>query len=219
MISIPLIVLYSSEAIACIAGFIYWRKVKDSYFKWFAIYLLYIFIADLIGPFFYMFGINNDGYYDYFVIPVEMLFFFWLFHATFRHNQYKRLPLICVGVYLSSLFVDVLYFAKHQFPFYSFSYSIGNLLLLILILMYFIQLINSDAILAYRRNMMFWICVGLLIYFLGTFPYYGLRNTFVSKYHKIHIIYNYITLFLDCIMYLMFTFSFIWGKPNLRSSQ
>ena len=213
---IPLLIFYCFELLPVITGFLYWKKVKNNYFKWVVIYLLYIFIADLAGAFLDMAHISNVAYYDYLVIPVEFLFLFWLFDKTFKHNPYKRLPLICAGIYLSGLLTDVVYFAKHRFPFYSFSYSIGNLLLLILILRFFILLINSDAVLTYRRNMMFWICAGLLIYYLGSLPYYGLRNTFVLKYHNLYAIYNYITLVLDCLMYLMFSFSFIWGKPNSR---
>ena len=202
-----------------IAGLFYWGKVKNNYFKWFVIYLLYIVVADFAGALIRMANMLNFWYYDYFVIPVEFLFLFWLFHKTFHFKENKRLPVICAGVYIISFLVDGFYFSKHQFPFYSFSYSIGNLLLLILILVFFIQLINSDAILTYRRNMMFWICTGLLIYYLGSLPYYGLKNTFSHDYPKMDMIYDKVALVLDCLMYLMFTFSFIWGKPNLKSSQ
>ena len=214
-------IFYCFEAMPFIISLFYWAKVKNNYFKWFAIYLFYIFIADIGGSFIDR-SITvkyNEIYYDYFVIPVEFLFLFWLFHKTFQFKENKRLPIICAGMYLFSFLVDVFYFSKHQFPFYSFSYSIGNLLLLILILLFFIQLTNSDAILNYRQDMMFWICLGLLIYYLGTCPYYGLKNTFAYKYKKIRDVYNRIALVLDCIMYLRFTFSFIWGKPNLQSSR
>ena len=213
-----LIVFYCFELMPVLAGFYYWAKVKDNHFKWFVLYLLYIFLADLTGGIIDIYLFSNVKYYDYFVIPVEFIFFFWLFRAELKNGKNRRLPVICLGVYLAAFLVDVIYFSRHQFPFYSFSYSVGNLLLLILILFFFIELINSNAILSYRQNMMFWINVGLLIYFLGTLPYYGLRNTFVYKYHRLHIIYNYITLILGCIMYLTFTLSFIWGKPNSKSS-
>jgi len=222
MISIPLLILFCLEAVACIVGFLNWRSIKGTYFKWFPVFLLYTFIADLLGPVLYFSGvkINNDSYYDHFVIPVEFNFFFWLFYMTFRRSQQqknKRLPIVCVGVYLISLLVEALHFTKRIYPFYSFSYTIGNLLLLVLILSFFIQMLISNAILSFRSNMMFWVCTGLLIFYLGTCPYYGLRNTFVYRYPTINIIYTYIVLVLDCLMYLMFTFSFIWGKPNSKS--
>lgn len=216
---IHLIVFYCFEALPFIVSLFYLTKIKGTYFKWFALYLTLIFFADITGALIKMAKIPNVHYYDYFVIPGEFIFYYWLFYKTFNTKKYSKLPLLCIIAYVISLFIDIIYFSKHQFPFYSFSYSVGNLLLLILILLFFIQLTSSDAVLTYRGDMMFWICVGLLIYFLGSFPYYGLRNTFAYKYRNINITYNYIVLILDCIMYLMFSLSFVWGKPNSRSSR
>ena len=217
--STALKIFYCFEALPCFVGFLYWKKVGNSYFKWFVIYLLYIFLADLAGAIIKLCNFHNELYYDYFVVPIEFLFLFWLFYKTFQDYKYKRLPIIFTGTYLSSFLIDVIFFSKHPFPFYSFSYSIGNLLLLLLILRFFLLLISSDDVLQYRTNMMFWICIGLLVYYLGSFPFYGLKNNFAHKYLKLLKIYNNIALILDCIMYLMFTFSFIWGKPNSRYSQ
>ncbi len=66
--------------------------------------------------------------------------------------------------------------------------------------------------------MLFWVSLGLLLYYLGTFPYYGLRNTFVKDFHDVFVTYTYIEYFLNSLMYLMFTISFIWGNPNIESS-
>jgi len=217
--NLSLVIFYCFEAMPVIAGLIYWKNVKNSYFKWFVAYLTYTVVADLSGITMVFLKIHNQVFYEYFVIPVEFLFFFWLFFKSLISAKHKRLPAICAGIYLSGLLIDAVYFARHHLHFYSFSYSIGNLLLLILILQFFIQLISSDELLKYRSNMMFWISTGLLVFYLGSCPYYGLTNTFIAKYYKVFVIYKNIVLALDCIMYLMFTFSFIWGKPNLRSSR
>ncbi len=216
---ISLVIFYCFEALPLLVSLFYLNKVRDNHFKWFAFYLLYIFIADLFGEFMNIMQIHNQWFYACLVIPVEFAFFFWLFYKASMTKTEKRLPIIFLGIYSMSLIFDFLYFAKHLFPFYSFSYSIGNLLLLILIISFFIQLTNSDLILTYRNNMMFWISIGLLIFYLGSLPYYGLFNEFAFKYVRLNIIYNKVSKILDCTMYLMFAFSFIWGKPNLQSSQ
>jgi len=218
LLSAPLAVLFAVEAAAAVTGIFFWRKVKNSHFKYFVIFLLYIFLSDFAGPIIDAFGVDNNGYYDFFVIPVEFLFYYWLFYKSFNGMAYKQLVWACSAAYIISVLVDILYFSKHNFFFYSFSYSIGNLLLLLLILLFFIQLTNSSGVLSYKRNMMFWICTGLLIYFLGSFPFYGLRNTFIAKYHHLHLVYSYVVFAFDYLMYLMFALSFIWGKPNLKSS-
>lgn len=102
--------------------------------------------------------------------------------------------------------------------FNSFSSTVGNLLLLILIWSFFIQLVSSNAILTFRRNMLFWVSLGLLLFYLGAFPYYGLRNILARDFKEVYIIYTYIVYVLDILMYVMFTISFIWGKPNISAS-
>jgi len=160
----------------------------------------------------------NLAYFNYFEIPIEFTFFILLFRRAFKLTRIYWLPIVCLIVYITSWLMDVFFFGKWEFIFNSFSCTIGNLLLLILILSYFIQLVTSNAILTFRNNMLFWVSLGLLLYYLGAFPYYGLRNTIAYNYREINITYTYIMYVLNCLMYLMFTISFIWGKPNIESS-
>jgi hypothetical protein len=216
--NILLIIFYCFELLAFTASVFYWKKIRNTRYKWFTIYLGYIILADLTGNYITSRGLPNSPFFNYCVIPVEFLFFYWLLYKAAPPRGALKLHGVAAGVYLLSFIVDACYFSRRIYPFYSLSYSVGNLLLLILILSFFYQLINSDAVLTYRSNMMFWICAGLLVFYLGSCPYYGLRNTFAYTYISINILYSKIVLILDCFMYLLFTFSFIWGKPNLRSS-
>ena len=210
-------ILRICELIACITGFIYWRKIRMSYLKWFPVFLLFIVLSECIGTFFTppVYKLTNFVYFNYFEIPVEFLFFFWLFYNAIAFKKNKNLPLICAGLYLLSWLTDLVFFGMREFS--SFSYTFGNLLLLVVILRYFIFLVTSNHILTFWNDMLFWICTGLLIYYLGTFPYYGLRKTFSTYYKNLYFTYSYIMYILNSLMYVMFTFSFIWGKPNTKS--
>ncbi|MBS1772865.1 MAG: hypothetical protein JST82_08390 [Bacteroidetes bacterium] len=194
--------------------------MKKTIFAFFPYYLLFIVIAEFAGRIFkyYEMGEMNKFLYSYVVIPVEFLFFFWLFYQSFRKERYKWLPIFCMAIYLASWSIDMLLLTNKKFWFYSFSYTVGNLLLLILIFRFFMQLITTNAILHFRHNMLFWISTGLLVFFLGTFPYYGLLNTLNTKYTSLCIAYGYIVFTLNCLMYLMFTLSFVWGRQNIKSS-
>lgn len=210
-------ILWTVEIVACITGIIYWRKIKNTVFKYFWVYLLLIVVAECIGRYFQTHNMLavNKAYYSYFIIPSEFIFFFWLFYKC-SNNIKRRLPIVFVGIYLLAWLIDVFYLSNKSFWFYSFSYTIGNLLLLILILRFFKKLTLSDEILYFKQNVLFWISFGLLLFYLGTFPYYGLRNTLVLNYKSIYLTYSSIVIILNCMMYLMFTFSFIWGKPNTK---
>jgi hypothetical protein len=216
-VEVFLSILRICELISCITGFIYWKKIRTSYLKWFPVFLLFIVLSECIGISFRppIYLQVNFVYFNYFEIPVEFLFFFWLFYNASALEKNKKLPLICAGLYLLGWITDMVYFSKLEFS--SISYTFGNLLLLIVILRYFIALAASNRILTFWNDSLFWICAGLLIYYLGTFPYYGLRKTFCAHYQHLYFTYSYIMYILNSLMYVMFTFSFIWGKPNTKS--
>lgn len=213
-------IIMSMELVACVTGFIYWHKVKQNYWKWFPFYLLFIVLAECVG---YTLSVNkmkeaNLAFFNYFEIPVEFLFFFWLFHQSLKHTKNNKLPVISTIIYAIAWLTDIFYFSKHKFGFYSFSYTIGNLLLLVLILRYYVQLVTSDEILSFRTNMLFWVSAGMLLYYLGTFPFYGLTNTLAAHYKQLYYSYIYVMYTLNCLMYLMFTLGFIWSNPNSKYS-
>ncbi len=204
------------EVAAAATTFLYIKKWKDTYWKWFPIYLTFITAAEIIGVSFArkkMVDINFH-FYSYFVIPIEFLFFFWVFNHAFKTTKYSRLPKICTAVYFIALISDAFYFKNYRVFYYSFSYTVGNILLLIMILNFFIQLVNSDKVLKFRQNILFWVSAGLLIYYLGSCPYYGLRNLLVYKYRDLNMYYSVFVYILNCLMYLTFALSFICGKPN-----
>lgn len=209
--------LYVMEGVAAVTSFNYIKKWNHTYWKWFPFYLSFIVCADLLGEYFatkQMYD-RNYGFVMYFVIPSEFSFFFWIFHKEFKTTKNKWLPTFCFGLYMLSLASDILYFRKSPYIYLSFSYTIGNILLLVLVLRFFLQLMNSNKVLQFRQNILFWVSSGLLVYYLGSCPYYGLRNLLVYKYYDtIFIYYSMFVYILNCLMYLTFALSFICGKPN-----
>ena len=212
--------LFVCELVSCIAGFLFYQKLRNTYWKSFPNYLAFIVAAELPGKYFLAHRMYNacKMFYNLFEIPVEFLFFYWVFHMYLKTTRYKRLPVLFVVTYLICWLADNLYLSKMSFWF-SFSYTCGNLFLLVLILVYFIGLVTSDAILNYKTNMLFWVSTGLLLFYLGTFPYYGLRNTLIYNYKNLYTTYSYIMYVLNCLMYMMFTLSFVYGRPDIKENQ
>ncbi len=184
-------------------------------------YLVFVVISELFGYYLMVFFPHNLkvnlSFYRYFEIPVEFIFFFALFYLSAREPGRKTLPALFIIIYLLSIVFDEFYFSRKTHLFDSISYTIGNLLLLILILRFFVQMVTSDDIMTFRQNMLFWVSLGLLFFYLGSFPFYALLNMMGPKHHDLMNTYKYIVYGLNSTMYLMFTFSFIWGKTNIKS--
>lgn len=206
------------EAGAAVVGFIYYNKVRSTFWKWFPFYLVLTFAVDFSGNF--MPPRMNLHFFNNFGIPMEFLFFIWLFGQAFKNTSYRRLPGICLVLYLLSLATDMIFIRNQHHAFYWFSYMVGNLLLLVLILCYFLKLVTSDGILTFWKSMMFWVCLGLLLFYLGTFPYYGLYDkiAYDSNFKNVRSTYLHIFPVLCSLMYLMFAISFVWGTPTQSKS-
>jgi len=218
-LELPFYILFFFEVLACVTGIFYYNKVKNTHWKLFSMYLVFIVLSELAG---YYLSIHhqmaiNLNFFNYFEIPVEFIFFFCMFYLTARKNSQRLLPFLCTVIYLVFWLIDIFYFSKKTHVFYSVSYTIGNLLLLILILRFFILLATSDEIITFRQNMLFWVSLGLLFFYLGSFPYYGLLNKFGPKYPELTYQYKFVVYGLNSLMYLMFTVSYICGKPNINS--
>gem|GEM_PF-202173 len=213
--------LNAFELAACIAGFLNWQKLKNTYWKYFPVYLGIIFLAEMTGKYLNVHEMFawKVGLYNYFVIPLEILFFIWLFYKELSNTIYRWLPLVAAGIYVSCWAIDMFFISKQPLWWVqSFSYAVGIVCLLSLILSYLVHLTNSEDILLIRQKPMFWVCLGLFVFYFCTLPFYGMGNYLFHKHPSIYIGYAYATYFLNFIMYLFFILSTIWGIPKLSYS-
>ncbi len=201
------------ECMATIAGLLTWRKYKYNYHKRFIIYLLILVVFEVL---YWLFILNNKGtlaaLMHEIVIPFEILFINWLFYKILNIKN-KKLILSGTVIYVSSLLFEKTLLSNVTYYFQSLSYTVGNLFILIYIILYFIQLVKSNKILVFKKLTEFWIVCGLLVFYLGTFPFYGLYNE-LAKNLDIFMPVAWVATSLNYCMYLLFTIGFIWGKAH-----
>lgn len=210
-----LFVLYFFEMTACITGFIFWDKTKKTFWRVFPIFLLYIVLRETIVQ---VFTINNNIhtiniFYNFLFTPVEFIFFYWLFYKNLEKTKFKQLPIACSFFYLTTFIIDL--FSHHfvqQNYFQYFSYTIGNLFLLTLAVCFFYIFIKGDTILKFKYNMFFWVCIGLLVYRIGSVPYWSFFGVLSDMYVNLLSTLKNVMLFGNIGMYVFFTIGFLLGK-------
>ncbi|WNM18945.1 hypothetical protein [Flavobacterium capsici] len=215
MVNLVVFLAYSLiyiELISFVAGIYYFKKFKDSYWKWF---IYYLGLISLLG-FFQLhviieyFEEYNNYFGSYLIIPIEFMFFFWLY--AYKSLKKKNLFWVFSFLYLLS-------FAMHSFikkeisSFYSFNYVIGAFLLGILVFLEYMKQIKSDDIIKFKENMMFYINLGVSILYIGTLPFFSFYGIIIKD---LDLRMNYYLFFLivNNFMYILFTLAFIWSKPN-----
>ena len=202
--------LFSSEFIAAAVAIFKFKKFRNSYWKWFSYYLIFIFFAETVSKFILCYFTDFRSYfYDFIVIPVEFIFLYWLY--SYKSLDNKKLFWICCTIYLLSLLPYFVFGGSSVVN--HFNYIIGTFLLSIMIILEFNKQIKTEDILRFRENMMFYVNAGAFLFYVGTLPLFAF-NSLLWKDQV--IFYNYFTLFLitGILMYLLFSIALLWGKPN-----
>ncbi len=199
------------EYFAGLVGILYAFKIRKTYWIVFALYLIILALNDyFVEDIATLFKMSKQNYYAYVILPFQFIFFYWLYALKSLGN--KGLFLLFTVLYLASFIPIELYVIQLKVV-YSFNYVVGTFLLMLLVFLEFKKQIQNDNILSFTTNKMFYINLGVMIFYVGTLPFFGLYNLLIKQLDIWNAYYIYF-LVSNCIMYLLFTASFIWGKTK-----
>lgn len=204
------------ELAAAVVGFINFKKLKGTVWSYLPFFLLLLFSLEYYG---YLLAKakhfkENINLYKYVVIPIIFYFYSYLFFKILPKKDNK---VIIVGLLIFTIasFLEYTVLSNYHSFYSSLSLSISNLFFLIYVLRYYINLVNSNQLIYFYKLVSFWVCTGLLIFYLGCLPYFALYNILAVKYFKtIFIYYAWVFVVLNYLMYLSFIIGFIWNKKE-----
>ena len=206
------------EVAACFAGFATLQEVKNSFWKWLPVYLLVIVSGEFLGV--YLASVPrlnsyNPKLFNCLLCPFQIIFFKWLLYKNLSVYSRRKANwiLYCIILYIACFVVDICLLPKDDFWVMTFSFSVGALLLLFSILLFFYEYIQNNVVLVFKTDRIFWICLGLFFYYVVALPFEGLRNTLL-KQPDLYMACWYADMSLACLMYLSFIISFVWAKPR-----
>lgn len=207
--------LLSAEASAAFAGIVYFRSLKHTYWKYFVGYCVLIFLNELfswlvLGHFKHY----RRYFFDIYGIPIQFLFLFWLY--AYKSFQRPKLFYGATLLYLIS-FLPHLFYDKSYALINSMSYTLGCLIVLVFGVMEFNRLLKSEEIIRFHQNKMFYINLGVLLFYVGTMPFFAFIQQLYEYDITIYTTYKTITLTTTFLLYFLYTASFIWGKSKPSS--
>ncbi len=196
------------QFLAAIISTIYYRKCNNTILKYFPILLWYTFLNEIAGILFieYFSRFNAIIYNIYHLINFTVLFLiFKNFLITKKHkNCIKIFIIIYIGSYIINGF-----FENYLVEFLSWPYIIASSFLIVCISFYFIEILNSQKVLSVKKNLLVWISIGLLIYYIGNIPFKIVKN-YYTDIDGITILF-FINVVLTIIMNICFIIGFIWS--------
>jgi hypothetical protein len=208
------LILFLFEILAFVASMYTFKKLPEPYLKVFVGLLGFIVLSEVLGKLF-KYSIANTSinviWYGFISIPIQFITYYWLYSKRVKN---RLLFIIPSSTYVLSLLINLLMNWGEEYIFPSVTYTIGNILLLIVIFRYLYLLMNSNDILHFKRDPFFWISIGQLIFYLPTIPFYFFMYQLYNTDVNFYINYYYFAIGLNCIMYVFYTLSFIWKRTN-----
>lgn len=160
------IILWSFQIAAFVVAVISYNKTKHTTQQHFVYYLGFVMLVELFGYLIpQLFHVKSQFVYNIYVI-VSFLFYLLWFRRILKHN--KAIPFFII-VFAISVFLAIIYEDFWQ-SLWKIPLITGTILLLISSVLYYKELLQSNAILDYKKSQTFWIVTGLLIFHIGFLP-------------------------------------------------
>lgn len=139
--------------------------------------------------------------------PIEYIILGLLYYRLIINKKIKRILLFSIPIYV--LFCIVISLTKQPITeLDTYAFNTEAILLIIVTSIYLLQIANKEIETSMYMNPLFWVSLGLLVFYAGTFFQMGLHNLIKSGNpdlaKKLYII-NY---FLNYLMYLLFCVGF-----------
>ncbi|AUC75762.1 hypothetical protein CW732_08765 [Olleya sp. Bg11-27] len=198
------------ELITAIIGSIYFFKYKYTYLKHFLILLWLIVLIEFFGSYWYaLYGSNFIIYNIYHLI--NFTFLLYLYKKYVEKLKHKQWISYFIVFYILSFIVNI-GFQNYLTQIQTIPFIVGAVFIIISISFYFLDILNSNKILYISKNLLFWISIGLLLYFVGKIPTRIIRNYWeeFDNYQSIFMV-EYI---LSIIMNICFIIGFVCSEKD-----
>ena len=212
------------DLLAAITGTIFFYKYKHTYLRYFLYLLWYITFSEFFADYIHenkiksllYFNPLNNLYYNHWVYnaidTVSFIVYYFIYYNAISGKRFKNWIKIFAFSYIALSLVNWVFVQNFLGEIQSYLFIIGAIFLIISIIFYFVELLRSDKVLIFHKNLLFWVSVGLLLYYSGNIPFAAEFNGYalIPGIHKLFLIVNILAI----LMYLIFIFGFIWSKKE-----
>ena len=183
--------------------FLYKRYKIYPFYKYFILYILIIVIVDVINSVF--FTVNNLILFDIYTFFEFNSFALIYYHLLKNKTRIKILKVLVLAF-------NLIYFLFYYFDFYTlYTVPIEGVVNSIIVILFFIELLNSDRILNYKKLLSFWLSVAFLIFYLTTVPFWSLYYSNILATRDMFPIIYYLVVIFELI--------FIYGLIACRKTE
>ncbi len=198
---------------------VFYKQKRDKLLLYFIPFLFITVFVELIGTWYLSKGIRNYWMFNVFT-TFEFLFYTFLFYSYFKKPFFKKIILYFMPFFTLAVVLNILLIQGFNKTFNTYTFLLGSFFIVIFCCCFFYESVLPDKIdQQLSKQPFFWICSGLLIFYLGSviinalFEY--LRNNDLQA-EGIRI-YGIINNSLNVILYSSFCIAF-YLCPNHKKT-
>lgn len=195
-----------------ILGAIKYPLYKDTPLNFFLLVLLFTILAESLGKYVRDFVQPRNAiiYNIYYIFYFSFLLY--IFMKVIDVEKFKKYIKIGIGIYWV-FYIGDWFFTDYLERGFIVSYFVGAGVLVFSIILYYISILQSSLVLVVKNDLLFWVSVGLFLFYIGYVPIKIIRTFFyeASNFFELLMI---IQLSLLILMYLLFLTGFLWMKKR-----
>lgn len=207
-------ILLVFEGISFLVALIYLKRLRREGLLFIFVLLLTVAFSEAVGKLIDIKAIRfiNTGRWFNIMVPVQFLCLFMLFYKKTAYKYWRWVVKVFMVLTVTITFLFFLWGEKENFN--TLNYTIESIFISACCLHYLFECMNNRQIVFINKDIMMYLALGTLLFYLGTLPFHSMFN-YLYKNHK-SIFYTYKQLFyiLNYIMYGLISFGIIWGKKK-----
>ncbi|MEK6154639.1 hypothetical protein WIW50_15330 [Flavobacteriaceae bacterium 3-367] len=201
-----------------------YRKYYYTPLKYLPILFAYTFFNELLGFLllnneeFSLFANDRYSFYNMVIYNIYSIFFYLYFlylYWCYIENAKAKAFIRYSGIFFLLVALINPFFQDFMIRSQLYSYLVGGFLLIICSVLYLIQLRDPGRTFSLSRDLLFWLSLGLLIFYLGYLPIKIIKNSSIINDMGVAIMARRIHLSLILIMYSCFIIGFLRMRRRL----
>lgn len=199
--------------IAYLATLLLYAKRKNTVSFLLLLLMSMVFITETLGKFKEFF----PSYHNIFVVQniemlIEILLFLMVYFFSVSSHLLRRTIKVMIILFVIMSIVSVVIWQPLQLVFPTYAFVFGGLCILIAIQLYFYEGIKNMHQNSFNRSYLFYISIGLFIFYANEMPVMTLLNHYLAnntKVDKIAFVFN-LKLVVSVIFYSLYSFGILW---------
>jgi hypothetical protein len=184
---------------------IFYRTLKENKLGTFPYFLFFVVTGELTGYVLAKMYQTNIAFYNVFT-TLQIAYYLLLLSNSIESAKAKRVLLIFMIFFIIASVINYFFIQDISNELVSYTFTIGCLLITMGASYFFYELIQSNIIENYTTYPLFWIVLGLFIFYVCNIPYMSVYNYLSRNYKTVFGAYFKI---IECLTYIMYSFFII----------